>query len=58
MPSPDAAAQGIPIRRCIALTATAVEVAGDREKGGTSSFPHSNTRLTRSSLLTVLGSRI
>ena len=39
------------MRRCIALTVAAVEVAGDREEGGSSTFTHSNTMLTRSALL-------
>lgn len=37
--------------RCIALTVAAVEDAGDREEGGSSTFTHSNTRLTQSALL-------
>lgn len=39
------------MRRCIALTVAAVEDAGDREEGGSSTFTHSNTRLTQSTLL-------
>ncbi|KFZ09025.1 hypothetical protein V501_05734 [Pseudogymnoascus sp. VKM F-4519 (FW-2642)] len=50
-PSSDPAAQGTPMRRCIALTVAAVEDAGDREEGGSSTFTHSNTRLTQSTLL-------